>query len=151
MATVISIHRVNRRDAPAEGLAAAAFAADVGLEGDWRSRRGGGRQITLIEAEALEAVAATLGLPTIPPGASRRQVVVRGIALNDTIGKRLRIGPLLVQVDDRCDPCPNMEMKIGRGAQQAMLDRGGVCGRIIEGGTLRPGDAITLAQSGVVR
>ena len=144
MGTVISIHRVTRRDAPAEGLEAATFSANFGLENDWRSRRGRGRQITLIEAEALNAAAATLGFPAVPPGASRRQVVVRDISLNDTVGKRLRVGPLLVAVEERCDPCGNMEVKIGPGAQVALANRGGVCGRIIEGGVLRPGDPVNV-------
>ena len=146
MATVISIHRVAQRYAPAEALGAATFVADFGLEGDWRSRRGSDRQITLIEAEALEDVARALGIDGIPAGASRRQLVVRGLSLNDTVGKRLRVGPLLVAVEERCDPCINMESKIGPGAQHAMRERGGVCGRVIEGGVVRPGDAVARAE-----
>jgi MOSC domain-containing protein YiiM len=69
--------------------------------------------------------------------------VVRGIALNDAVGKRLRVGPLLVQIDELCDPCRNMETKIGPGAERALEARGGVCGRVIEGGVLRPGDPVT--------
>ena len=144
MAFVVSIHRVGERDGPAIPLDAARFITDRGLEGDGRSRRGRGRQITLIEAEALEHVARTLGYESVPAGASRRQVVVRGLALNDTVGKQLRIGPLVVQVDELCDPCQNMESKIGPGAQAALAQRGGVCGRILEGGVLRPGDPVSV-------
>jgi len=144
MASVVSIHRVAARDAAAEPQPAAQFIADFGLEGDWRSRRDSSRQITIIEAEALDAVATTLGVRAVPPGASRRQVVVRGIALNDTVGKHLRLGPLLVQVEDFCNPCQNMEVKIGPGARLAMADRGGICGRVVEGGTLRPGDPVVV-------
>lgn len=142
MGTVVSIHRIVQRDAPAIALEAASFIADLGLEGDWRSRPGRGRQITLIEAEALEQVAATLSC-VVPAGASRRQVMVRGIALNDTIGKRLRVGPVLIEVNEPCDPCPNMDVKIGAGAQRAMAGRGGVCGRVLEGGVVRPDDPVT--------
>jgi len=143
MAAVVSIHRVTERDAPAVACPEARFIAGVGLEGDWRGRA---RQITLIEAETLEHVADVLGVAAVPPGASRRQVVVRGIALNDTVGRRLRIGPLVVEVDELCDPCPNMEAKIGAGAQAAMRARGGVCGRVLEGGILRPGDPVALGD-----
>jgi MOSC domain-containing protein YiiM len=139
MATVVSIHRIEAQDAPAVAVAAATFVADVGLDGDWRC--GGARQITLIEAEALDDVGRTLGHP-VPPGASRRQVVVRGMALNATVGKRLRVGPLLVQIDELCDPCINMERKVGPGAQAAMANRGGVVGRVLQGGMVQPGDAI---------
>jgi MOSC domain-containing protein YiiM len=144
--TVVSIHRADRRDGPAVALDEATFVIDQGLAGDWRSRRGRGRQITLIEAEALSDVARTLGLPAVAPGASRRQVVVRGFALNETVGRLVRVGPLLVQVDETCDPCNNMESTIGTGAAQAMAGHGGVCGRIVEGGVLRPGDPVALAE-----
>ena len=145
MAVVVSIHRVAEHDGPAVALDEARFIADRGLEGDWRGRPDSNRQITLIEAEALEHTAHVLGLEVVPPGASRRQVVVRGIPLNATVGKQPRVGPLLVRVEELCDPCRNMESKIGRGAQAAMADRGGVCGRVIEGGVLRPGDPVSIA------
>src|SRR5262245_27838777 len=99
MGHVVSIHRVGKRDDPAVPLDEARFEADFGLEGDWRSRKDSARQITLIEGETLEDVARHLGLASVPPGASRRQVVVRGISLNETVGKRLRVGPLLIDVD----------------------------------------------------
>src|SRR5215468_1892313 len=142
MATVVSIHRISEQDGPAVALEAARFDADRGLQGDWRVWEGGKRQITLIEAEALEHVAHALGREAVEPGSSRRQVVVRGIALNATVGKRLRIGPLLVAIDELCDPCANLEVKIGAGARAALEQRGGVVGRVLEGGVLCPGDAI---------
>jgi MOSC domain-containing protein YiiM len=144
MANVVSIHRITARDGLAVALDEANFLADFGLEGDWRSRRGRGRQITLIEADGLEHVARVLGLPAVPAGASRRQVVVRGMALNETVGKCLRVGTVLVAVHELCDPCANMEVKIGPGAREAMHDRGGVCGRVLEGGVVRPGDPVTV-------
>jgi MOSC domain-containing protein YiiM len=146
MSQVVSIHRVAERDGLAVPLEEADVRTDFGLDGDWRSRAGRARQITVIEAEALEHVAAVLGLPVVPAGASRRQVVVRGIRLNDTVGKRLRLGPVLIEVTDRCDPCQNMEVKIGPGAQAALADRGGICGRVLAGGVLRPGDAVAVVS-----
>ena len=147
MPEVVSIHRVERRDAEAIGLTEAQVVEGFGLAGDWRSRRGKRRQITLIEAEALEEVARTLGVDSVPAGASRRQVVVRGIGLNDIVGKRLRIGPLLIEVYELCDPCENMEVKIGPGARAAMEGKGGVCALVLTGGVLRPGDPIAMELS----
>ena len=144
MASVVSIHRVRKRDEVAEGLAEATFVTDFGLRDDWRSRARSTRRITLVEAEVLERVARTLGLPVVPSGASRRQVIVRGIDLNALVGRRVRVGPVLVAVEELCLPCRNMEVKIGAGAQAAMGDRGGVCGRVVEGGTMRPGDPVAV-------
>jgi MOSC domain-containing protein YiiM len=147
MGVVVSIHRVAGRAGPAVALEAARFVADFGLEGDWRSRSGRGRQITLIEAEALEHVARTLGMDAVPAGASRRQVVVRGLALAATIGQHLRLGEVVVAVEQPCDPCANMERTIGPGALRAMAGRGGVCGRVLAGGMVRPGDVVA-AEAG---
>lgn len=146
MGSVVSIHLVPKRSEPAIRLDVARFIADYGLEGDWRSRSGYGRQMTLIEEEALQQVAAKLGLVAVPSGASRRQIVVRELELNATIGKRLRIGPALVAVEKPCDPCVRMEVTIGRGARYALEGRGGVCARIVEGGAIRPGDSVTLVD-----
>lgn len=142
MGSVVSIHRVSRRDGEAVELDAATFVANRGLEGDWRSRTGRGRQITVIEAEALEQAAQVLGRGAIAAGASRRQIVVRGIALNDTVGRRLRIGQVVVKVEALCDPCRKLERSIGPGALAALREHGGVCGRVLEGGVVRPGDAV---------
>jgi MOSC domain-containing protein YiiM len=147
VAVVVSIHRVAEHDGTAVALSEARYVDDLGLEGDWRSRPDSDRQISLIEEEALAHAAAALGLSGVPSGASRRQVVVRGIALNDTVGKRLRVGPLLVSVEDLCHPCANMEKKIGSGARAALAGRGGIVGRVVRGGILRAGDPVAIVES----
>jgi MOSC domain-containing protein YiiM len=145
MAEVISIHRAPVKDAPAEPLAEAVVRENYGLEGDWRSRAGKGRQVTLIEEEALDAVGHALGTP-VKLGASRRQVVVRGLPLNPTVGQVLRVGEVELQVTGLADPCDNMERTIGPGARAALDDRGGVCARVLRGGTLRVGDPVRVAE-----
>lgn len=144
MAKVLSIHRVAKKAGPTEALTEATVQTDFGLEGDWRSRKGRGRQITLIEQDALAFVVQALHIDAVSPGASRRQVMVSGIALNETVGKRLKVGSLLIEIHALCDPCKNMETMIGRGAWWAMKMRGGVCGRVIEGGVLRIGDDVIV-------
>jgi len=119
--------------------------ANYGIEGDWRSRANTGAQLTLIEEEALYHVERTLGR-VVKPGASRRQVVVRGIALNPTVGQRLRVGDLELEVTSLCDPCDNMERTIGPGARAALTDRGGIRTRVLAGGTLRVGDRVTVLE-----
>ncbi len=73
--------------------------------------------------------------------------MVRGIMVNELIGQNLCLGPVLVRVEDKCNPCNNMEKRIGSGAKDAMNDRGGIRCRIIEGGELRVGDKITIEDS----
>jgi MOSC domain-containing protein YiiM len=141
MGEVVSIHMVRSRHGAAEVLERARVLINYGLEGDWRSHRNRSGQLTLIEAEALEEVARRLGHP-VPAGASRRQVVVRGVRLNDLIGRRVRLGAVRVFVETPCDPCSRMEASIGAGAQAALEGRGGVRCHVLVGGELCVGDPI---------
>ena len=141
MGEVVSIHLVRQRNGTAEAVGRAVVQTNFGLEGDWRSRRNRGGQLTLIEAEVLEDVGRQLG-HAVPPGASRRQVVVRGIRLNELIGHRIRIGTVRAFVATPCDPCWRMEETIGAGAREALEGRGGVRCHVLAGGELRVGDPI---------
>lgn len=143
MAEVVSIHRVGVRDGVAEPLTEATVIAGYGLEGDWRSHRGSTRQITLIDEAALDATGQALGIQ-VPPGASRRQIVLRGLDLNATVGKVLRVGALHLEITGLCDPCDNMNRKIGPGAREALQNRGGINARAINGGPVHPGDPVVV-------
>jgi len=143
MAEIISIHVVRKRNATAEPCNHVTVRSNFGIVGDYRSEKFQIGQITLIEAEAIDAMSSELGYD-IPDGASRRQVMVRGAILNELISQNLRIGQILVRVEGKCNPCKNMEEKIGHGARNAMDNKGGVRCRIIEGGEIHVGDTITV-------
>lgn len=143
MAEIISIHFVRNRNDVAESCDHVTVHSNFGIVGDYRSEKFQIGQITLIEAEAIDTMARKLG-HDIPAGASRRQIMVKGIELNELIGQNLRIGQILVRVEDKCNPCKNMETKIGPGAKDAMNDKGGIRCRIIKGGELYVGDKITV-------
>ena len=141
MGEVVSIHVVRHREGAAEALEQAMVHANYGLEGDWRSRRNRAGQLTLIEAETLEEVGRLLGSP-IPPGTSRRQIVVRFVHLNELIGQRIRLSSLRIFVETPCDPCVRMESTIGTGAKTALEGRGGVRCHVLVGGELCVGDPL---------
>jgi MOSC domain-containing protein YiiM len=141
MGEVVSIHLVRQREGAAEGVERAVVQTNYGLEGDWRSRRNRAGQLTLIEAEVLEEVERQLGHAVLP-GASRRQVVVRGVRLNDLLGQRIRIGAVQVFVETPCNPCARMEETIGTGAREALAGRGGVRCFVLAGGEIRIGDPV---------
>jgi MOSC domain-containing protein YiiM len=143
MPSVVSIHRVAVRRGPAEPLEAAEVVAAHGIQGDYRSGHGG-RHVTLIEAEAIATVAEKLRVK-VPLDASRRQIVVEGIRLNELVGRRLRVGSVVLDVHELCHPCQRMESAVGPGAKAAMEGIGGVCARVLEGGAVRPGDPVSIA------
>src|SRR4051812_48072687 len=78
----------------------------TGLQGD--QKRGQRRQVTLLAAESWEAATKELGVDA-PPSSRRANVVVRGLDLAETIGKRLRVGPVLIRVYGETDPCEMMD------------------------------------------
>jgi MOSC domain-containing protein YiiM len=152
MGEVVSIHLVRRRDGPAEALEQVMAQTNYGLEGDWRSHWNRGGQLTLIEAEVLEEIGRLLGYP-VPPGASRRQIVVRGIKLDDLMGQRIRIGAASIFIEAPCDPCTRMDETIGAGASRTLAGRGGVRCFVLMGGQICVGDPIVAQpfQEGILR
>lgn len=116
--------------------------AGGGLFGDRYAGGSGKRGVTLIQAEHLPAIAALAGHPAVAPALLRRNVVVSGIPLVALKGRRFRIGEVELEGLAPCDPCSRMEDALGPGGYNAMRGHGGLCARIVHGGTLRRGDAV---------
>jgi MOSC domain-containing protein YiiM len=114
----------------------------TGLEGD--QKRGRTRQVTLLAAESWEAATAELGVAA-PPSSRRANIVIRGLDLEDTIGRRVRLGPVLIQVHGETDPCEMMD-RVAPGLKEALIPhrRAGVFGAVIEGGSIAIGDAVCV-------
>ncbi|WP_284449129.1 MOSC domain-containing protein [Pseudoxanthomonas mexicana] len=116
--------------------------AGAGLVGDRYKGGSGKRGITLIQAEHLPAIAALAQRPDLTPALLRRNVVVSGIPLVALKQRRFRIGTAVFEGTEECDPCSRMEDALGPGGYNAMRGHGGLCARIVEGGTFGLGDAL---------
>ena len=116
--------------------------AGAGLVGDCYKGGSGKRGITLIQAEHLPAIAALAQRPDLTPALLRRNVVVSGIPLIALKQRRFRIGTAVFEGTEECDPCSRMEDALGPGGYNAMRGHGGLCARIVEGGTFGLGDAL---------
>ena len=116
--------------------------AGKGLVGDRYASGSGKRGITLIQSEHLPAIAALSGHASVNPQLLRRNLVVSGIPLIALKGRRFRIGDVLLEGTDPCDPCSRMEAALGPGGYNAMRGHGGLCARILEGGAIRIGDSL---------
>lgn len=115
--------------------------AGRGLESDRYSTKDGSRQVTLIQAEHLEAVSSFLG-KQITPDLVRRNVVVRGINLLALKGKKFRIGDAVLEYSGECHPCSRMELNLGVGGYNAMRGHGGITARVISTGRIKIGDPV---------
>ncbi len=119
---------------------AAELVAGRGLRGS--ADQGGKRQITIISEEAWERAIAQLGV-AVDPSARRANVLVRGIDFEKTRGRMLRMGACTIRIWSEVTPCERMnEAQEGLRAALRPEWRGGVCGQIVEGGTIREGDAV---------
>lgn len=136
MARVLYIFRAPKRRLPMEELPEAQAIENLGLQGcAHASRNGGPRQVLLMDFETLEAMG-------LIPGILRENVTTEGINVNGLeTGQQLRIGQAQLEVSAVCTPCGLME-KIRPGLRKELWKRRGVLCRVIEGGTIRPGDAI---------
>lgn len=98
-------------------------------------------EITLIEAEALEAIRVESGVMLSAPDA-RRNIVTRGVPLNHLVGRTFRVGEATLRGIRLCEPCKHLAQLVGDAVLPALLHRGGLRAQIVTGGTIRCGDAI---------
>lgn len=127
--------------------------AGKGLEGDRYAEQrgffsstpspGGGRELTLTEAEALDALLAEHGI-ALGPGEHRRNVTTRGIRLNELVGRRFSLGDVLCEGARLCEPCEHLAGLTGKPIVEPLVHRAGLRANILVGGVIRVGDAITV-------
>ena len=151
---VVSIHIARKKGGPVESVARAELVAGAGLRGDRHFGAGGDcpeRHLTLIEEENVTRLNDLLEL-TLPPADIRRNVVVRGIALNELVGRTFTVGDVCARGVELCEPCAHMAALVRRehglssiSSSQivaALAGRGGLRAEVLEDGTVRPGDAV---------
>lgn len=115
-----------------------------GLTGDYHAKtRWSHRQVTLIQHDHLPEIARLHGTADVTPDKLRRNVAISGIDLSHFMRRRFRIGDVLLEGTGPCDPCNRMDENLGPGGKEAMKDKGGITARVLRGGMIRVGDAVT--------
>jgi MOSC domain-containing protein YiiM len=100
-----------------------------------------GTALTLIAAEAVEAMEREHGI-AIEPRESRRNVVTRGIDVNELVGKRFRVGEVECRGVELCEPCTTLESMTKPGVIKGLAHRGGLNADILSDGEINVGDAV---------
>ena len=60
----------------------------------------------------------------------------------DELGRRFRVGSVLLEGYELAEPCGSMEKAIGKGARNALVHKGGLRARVLSDGEIRAGDPI---------
>src|SRR5437870_8826527 len=102
--------------------------------------QGGWRQITVIDESAWRDAVAELG-KDVDPALRRANVMIRGIDLQNSRGRRLQLGESVINIRGENPPCRLMNEM-----QKPLRPhwRAGVFGEIEQGGTIRVGDSVSL-------
>jgi MOSC domain-containing protein YiiM len=131
--------------APVRIVSSVAAEAGRGLRGDrYAESPGTRRQVTLIQAEHLPLIAALTGRAVVPPEWLRRNLVISGINLLALKDRTFRIGTIILEGTGLCHPCSRMEEVLGAGGYNVMRGHGGITARVVLGGEIRIGDAVTF-------
>jgi hypothetical protein len=146
--TVEGIYLGPSRDDELRGVDCAHAVAGRGLEGDRYFRGDGdgtfyeeeksGQDLTLIEAEAIEGLESDMGI-ALAAGETRRNVVTRGVPLNDLVGKRFLVGEVECLGQRLCDPCSHLQRETQPGVLEGLANRGGLRADIVRGGWIAVG------------
>jgi MOSC domain-containing protein YiiM len=150
--TVLSIHIATKAEAPMVALEQVHAEPGRGLEGDryaehlgtYSETPGSGREVTLIASEALQAIERESGIE-LAPGASRRNIMTRGVDLNALVEREFSVGDVVLRGTRLCEPCEYLQGLTGKdGLTKALVHRGGLRCDIVRGGTIRVGDKISV-------
>lgn len=146
---LIAIYIASNSRQPMTEVSQAQAIPGVGLEGDryaigqglYSDTPGTGRQVTLVEAEAIEALNEedNLGLEAIQ---TRRNLLTRGVPLNHLVGKEFKVGAVTMRGVRLCEPCEYLAQLTRPEVLPGLVHRGGLRADILSPGPIRPGDEI---------
>lgn len=146
---VEAIHVAPAAGTPMEPRTRVRAIAGAGLDGDryatgtghWSPIRRRGDGLTVIAAEAIDAINAEHGLG-LTDADTRRNVTVRGVDLDALIGREFRIGGVRLRAVRRCQPCSYLEGLLDRPVLVPLVHRGGLRVEVLEDGEIVVGDPV---------
>ncbi len=124
--------------------------AGRGLEGD-RYATGSGtfsdhpgkRDVTLIEAEALEAYERESG-KKLSAAESRRNLLTRGVRLNELVGREFQVGAVRLRGLRLSEPCTHLMRLTHPETLAGLVHRGGLVAEVLHEAELKRGDSVTI-------
>ena len=148
MGEIVSIWIKRAHGGPMDRVGEAEMVAGRGLRGN--ADQGGRRQVTIIDEGAWAEAQLELGVD-VDPSARRANVMLRGIDLEESRGKTLRLGECEIRIFGETRPCHQMDHAYD-GLREVLRApwRAGAFGEIVQGGTIRVGDAAEWSAESVL-
>jgi len=155
---VVSLHIAPEASAKMETVTEVHALPGRGIEGD-RYFKGtgfysprpshGGREVTLIEIESVEALDGGVLSATGDTGGiklaaadTRRNIATSGVPLNHLVDKEFWVGSVLMRGTRLCEPCKHLDELTQPGVMGGLIHRGGLRAQILTEGVIRPGDIV---------
>ena len=143
MGTLLGIAYRDGSRLPMREIDAARISLDAGVASDFRGRKRGRRQVTLLCAEKWRAACAELGIE-LPWTTRRANLLVNGLPIGpECVGRTLSVGTAVLRITQETDPCGRMDEQY-RGLKRALSPdwRGGACCEVVEDGDIAVGDPV---------
>lgn len=151
VARLLAIYLAPAAEAPTVSVPKARALVGVGLEGDRYalgcgtfSGRPGGRDVTLIESEALAEFARDYQ-QRLDPAVTRRNLITQGVRLNDLVGREFRIGGVALRGLRLCEPCAHLARLVAAPVLPGLVRRGGLYAEVLREAELSVGDLIEVS------
>ena len=142
---LIAIAIREKSRAPMTELESAEISNERGVNGDFRGKPGK-RQVTVLSIEDWRAACEELG-QELAWTTRRANLLVDGIRFDQSQGALFHVGDAVLEVMSETEPCGRMD-EAAPGLCRALTPewRGGVCCRVISGGSVFVGDAVALEE-----
>jgi MOSC domain-containing protein YiiM len=130
-----------------ETVRKARITCEAGVEGDPRGEPGP-RQVSLLSQDLWTKACRELGVD-LPWTLRRANLLIEGVGLQSAVGRRLHVGPVVIEITDVSVPCETMDAQ-HPGLRRVLEDdsRGGLVGRVVEGGDIKVGDTVDFEPQG---
>ena len=156
--TVVSIHVASEASGQMKCITEVRAVPGRGLEGDryftgtgFYSKKSsfGGREVTLIEIESVEALfrgvlnaeGERLGI-SLTAADTRRNIATSGVPLNHLVDREFHVGAVLMRGMRLCEPCKHLEDLTQHGVMSGLIHRGGLRAQILTEGLIRVADIV---------
>jgi MOSC domain-containing protein YiiM len=94
-------------------------------------------QITFFSLDVFDELCAALDLHDCSPATARRNVIIRGVELNEFIDNEFEIQGVRFYGTQECAPCYWMDRAFAPGTEEFLRGHGGLRAKILSDGVLR--------------